>query len=468
MLIVAAAASVAALYGVGHWIAGLSVVVLFLVWVLVKPPEGPPILGLALTFQWTQVTCGMFYTALTGDELRAFSTRWDDMMLIGLGCVLLIALGARLGMGIGARWVTPEPAAPPAMFSDRTLYAAYAGSIAATGVMQEIAWQYPIFTQAILALNYSHLALTYLMLRSVAIPQFKAPLFAAVISFEVALGFTGYFAGFREPLIMGAIIIVEIFNTRDVRHWLLMTGLFVVLTLSSVMWISVRDQYRSDFDDELVESSRLERLERMQTLAEGSALTDTFRFRQSVAELADRMWTIYYPALALDRVPAALPHTDGTIIGSALRHLVTPRFLFPNKGELPSDSEMVRRYSGVQVAGADEGTSIAFGYAAEAYVDFGVPLMFVPVLLYGIFIGIAYWSCLFVLKHRDIAVAVTCVIFWLTVYLFERSWVKTLGLNLTLLVYLGGLTFLVDRFMLAPPAEDVGDVPAGASGAHGH
>lgn len=64
--------------------------------------------------------------------------------------------------------------------------------------------------------------------------------------------------------------------------------------------------------------------------------------------------------------------------------VVTPRILFPDKGALLSDSEMVRTYSGVFVAGAEQGTSIAFGYAAEAYLDFGLPSMFVPSFLFGV------------------------------------------------------------------------------------
>jgi hypothetical protein len=144
-------------------------------------------------------------------------------------------------------------------------------------------------------------------------------------------------------------------------------------------------------------------------------------------------------------VPEVLPHENGAIMMSALTHIVTPRFLFPEKGSLPSDSELVRKYTGILVAGAEENTSIAFGYAAEAYVDFGVPLMFVPSLFYGIFMGFAYRVVFHVIRHRELAVGLTCVIFWLSLYLFERSWIKTFGLTLTLLVYLGGLVWLLDR-----------------------
>src|SRR4029077_12105570 len=81
--------------------------------------------------------------------------------------------------------------------------------------------------------------------------------------------------------------------------------------------------------------------------------------------LVERMWAIYYPALALERVPEVIPHTDGTILAAALTHIVTPRVFFPDKPELPSDSESVRKYSNVRVAGRETNTSIAFGYSIE-------------------------------------------------------------------------------------------------------
>ena len=77
----------------------------------------------------------------------------------------------------------------------------------------------------------------------------------------------------------------------------------------------------------------------------------------------------------------------------------------------------------------------------------GFPIMFVPVFLYGLAAGMSYQGMLRVLRHRELAISVVTVIFWLSLYLFERSWVKTLGTHITLLVYLGGLTFLIDKYL---------------------
>ncbi|MEP6919459.1 MAG: hypothetical protein ABJC89_27705, partial [Acidobacteriota bacterium] len=167
----------------------------------------------------------------------------------------------------------------------------------------------------------------------------------------------------------------------------------------------------------------------------------------------DRMWPVYYPALAVARVPAVIPHTNGAILSSALRHVTMPRVFFPDKGELMSDSEMVRRYSGVMVAGAESGTSIAFGYAGESYLDFGLPWMFLPVFAFGLFMGLAYQIVARLIRHRELLVAYSTVTFWLGLYLFERSWAMTLGETVGLLVYVGGPVVLLDRFLLTRHEE---------------
>ena len=451
MLILGAAASVAAMYATGFWIAGVAVALLFALWRVLPVPEGPPILALALTYQWIQVSIGVFYTGLTGDRLAAFNTAWLEMMLIGLGSIVSIAVGLMAGMRLMRALLPPDPEAPREALSSNVLLMAYGASVVVTGVIQQIAWSFPGLTQAIFALNFSHLGLVYLLLRRFSHPTVQWHLYVGLLAFEVLLGFTGYFAGFREPLIMGVIVGLETLrvNKNKVRHWASLAALVVVLGLASVLWLSVRSEYRSDFDEELFAASRAERLEHIATLANDAVGGGAENFEFAVLDLVDRMWVIYYPALAYERVPSFLAHSDGQIMGAALRHLVTPRLLFPDKPPLPSDSEMVRRYSGIEVAGEEENTSIAFGYAAEAYVDFGLPLMFLPLLLYGSLLGAGYWWCLYGIKHRELAIGLATVILWLSLHLFERSWVKMVGLNLTLMAYLGGVTFLLDRYLVA-------------------
>jgi len=433
----------------GYWIAGLAVAVLLLIWALLSTAEGPPVLALALTYQWMQVTIGLFYSTLTGEELEAmYQTDWQRMMLIGLGWVACLAVAMFYGIVLTRRRIAPSPDAPVRAVSAKLLYIAYGASLLLTGVVQELAWKYPMFTQAILAITFTHLGLLFVLTRRFTRRSFQWQKLAMLMAIEVAVGFTGYFAGFREPIIMAGIAILEVFDRRDMRHWAFAGMLAVVLGLSSLIWMSVRGQIRQEIDDELLSNSRIERFDRARTLSTGLLTQAAADYRDAATRLIDRLWAIKYPGMALDRVPSSVPHTDGDLMWEAVTHLVTPRFLYPDKPELISDSELVRKYAGANVAGSESNTSIAFGYAAESYVDYGLPWMFVPAIVWGFLLGVAFQFWQSVIRHRELAVAVTTVMFWLALYLFERSWAKTLGGTVTLMVYLGGLVYLIDQWLL--------------------
>ena len=433
----------------GYWSAGLAVAVLLLIWALLSTAEGPPVLALALTYQWMQVTIGLFYSTLTGEELEAmYQTDWQRMMLIGLGWVTCLAAAMFYGIVLTRQRIAPSPDAPVRAVSAKVLYIAYGASLLLTGVVQELAWKYPMFTQAILAITFTHLGLLFVLTRRFTRPSFQWQKLAMLMAIEVAVGFTGYFAGFREPIIMAGIAILEVFDRRDVRHWAFAAMLAVVLGLSSLIWMSVRGQIRQEIDDELLSNSRIERFDRARTLSTGLLTQAAADYREAATRLIDRLWAIKYPGMALDRVPSSVPHTGGDLMWEAVTHLVTPRFLYPDKPELISDSELVRKYAGANVAGSESNTSIAFGYAAESYVDYGLPWMFVPAIVWGFLLGVAFQFWQSVIRHRELAVAVTTVMFWLALYLFERSWAKTLGGTVTLMVYLGGLVYLIDQWLL--------------------
>jgi hypothetical protein len=262
------------------------------------------------------------------------------------------------------------------------------------------------------------------------------------------LGFLGFFAGFREPLVLAAIALVAVFERRKLQHWVALGVLVIAMFSVGVLWVSIRGDYRRDLENEAFAESSQARFMRIGELTSTWLGGHPTELLEDVDSFVDRMWVVYYPALAVSRVPSVVGHTDGALLGRALLNLVTPRFLFPEKGQVESDSAMVIEYSGVQVPSPEEGTNIAFGYAAESYIDFGVPLMFLPVFIYGLFMGIAYHFWLRIVLDRGLAVGLVTVIFWMCLYVFERSWVKTLGLTVAMMLYLGGATILFDRFLL--------------------
>ncbi|MBI1725705.1 MAG: hypothetical protein HYR50_00375 [Candidatus Rokubacteria bacterium] len=448
-LVALAIVAVAALILAGDWIAGLAVCVLWAGWRFLRTPDGPPVLALAFTFQWVQVTAGIFYYAVTGRRLGAMDlSDYRPMVLIGLGCLVAILLGLKAGLTLARPRGGAPQAVPDLELGWRGLFVTYLVCVALTGTVQELAWRFPAVTQGILALTYARLALIFLMFRRLSQPRIRLGWIGLLLGTEVVLGFTGYFAGFREPLMMAAVALLGAFDRRRLRHWAVLGAVAMLMVSTGLMWMSVRTGHRHDLDSEALASSREERLARIASLSSTWFKSSADELFADIDFFVDRLWAVYYPALAVGRVPAMLPHEQGAILGEALYHIFTPRALFPDKPVLPSDSEMVRKYAGVWVAGTEEGTSIAFGYAAESYVDFGVPLMFVPIFLYALLLGLAYQWLLRAIRHRELGIALVTAVFWLSLYLFERSWIRHLGFTVTLIVYLGGAAILIDRLLL--------------------
>jgi hypothetical protein len=447
--VLAGAVAALAAYLVDDWIAAASVGVIWFAWASIHDDYGLPIIAMALTFQWVQVTCGIWYHAASGRTLKTMLlSDYRPMVVIGLGCVFALTCGIYFGMALIRRW---RPSTAPAALATLPvgwvgLLSAYGIAFALQGALTQLAYEFPDFTQAILTFRFVHLALLFLVLRRLSHPKPRWPLIAGLMTLEVVLGITGFFAGYREPIVMAIIALFEVFNPRRVQQWVGLAAIGLLLAALSLVWIGVRAQYRRDFDDEAFATSQSARVNRMGELSAGW-LNDKHDVLDDMDALVDRMWVVYYPALAVARVPAFLPYTDGTILFGALEHILSPRVFFPTKAELANDSDMVRKYSGLNVAGTEQNTSIAFGYAGESYIDFGTPVMFIPVFLYGLLAGLAYQTLSVRIQHEELRSGLLAVIFWLALYLFERSWVKTLGLMGTLLVYLGGPALLLDYYL---------------------
>jgi hypothetical protein len=431
------------------WLFVAAIAVLWAIWRMLPDDNGPPILALALTYQWVQVTAGMFYSLVTGRSLLPMlSIDYRPIVTISLVSVLALALGLYLGRKMSIGGSSADSASRPDLaLTWGILVIAYATAIVAEASARKFAFQYPSLTQPILALMSIRLITLYILLRRLARPKFRIIAIACLTAFEAVLNATGYFANFREPLILAIVAVLEVFDRRR-RGQVVAVAVFVVaLAACSLVWINIRSAFRAEIDsrESFNTSARLDRI--------GSLASDWWRRGDSnhfddVDFLVERVWAIYYPGLALMRVPSVIPHTDGSLLGAALSHVLQPRIFFPEKPELPSDSDLVRKYSGVFVAGRESNTSIAFGYVAESYVDFGVPLMFLPIVTFGVISGLIYGAFQRLIRHAEIRVPVVVVAFWLGLFLFERSWANFIGFSLTIYVYVGAAAWLLDRFLL--------------------
>lgn len=449
-----------AFYIVDDWIGGAAIVALWLCIKLVSTHDRLFVLPVALTFQWTQTVLGMFYRGFTGRQVQThYASDYRPMVLIGLGCCLALAGGIKIGFRL-RKPPDPNEPRPDFAFTFSPLLIAYVSTILLEGSLLALVNDYPSFRQIVATIDTGRLGILFLILRRLCAPPGRWGLMAMVVLGEVVLGITGFFAGFREPLVLAVLAVLEVFDRRNMRHWAVIAIGIMAAGTMGVVWMGIRGTYRSEYIAmDKFANSRGARVERVRDLTSSFVASSMEDLWSTTDALVDRMWTVYYPALALVRVPKIIPHTDGAILLAALTHVVTPRVFFPDKGELVSDSDMVRKYANVAVAGREQNTSIAFGYAAESYIDYGLPLMFAPVFGFGVFIGFCYVTFRHLIWHRELFVAFATVTFWLSVYLFERSWATMLGVTVGFLVYLGGPIVLLDRFLLMSAAKQASPDP---------
>jgi hypothetical protein len=450
LALVATAAAIAAAW-TDDVLGALSILSLWAGVRLLLTDDRIPVLAAVFIYQWMQVTVGLFYAAATGHVLKTMiDSEYRTMMFIGLGCVTSLAIGLRLGIYLIRDGRENREERPVDFLSMPVLLTAYVISVASEGTILSTIADYPSLRQILVTITVLRFGLLFLVMRRFCHPVFKPHLLAAVLLVEVLLGFTGYFANFKDPLILAAIVLFEVFDHRKVQHWAAMATVVVLMAGLAFMWMGVRNSYRRSIDDmDPMLSSKSARVGRVNTLATEFFSHDISQLTDTADELIDRMWAIYYPARAVSRVPSIVSHTGGAIMSAAITHVVTPRVFFPDKAPLPSDSDMVRKYSGIYVAGNEENTSIAFGYAAESYLDFGLPWMFVPILIFGIAMGAIYAWFLRTIWHRELAVAVVIVVFWMSMYLFERSWANVLGMAASLIIYVGLPIVLLDHLLVA-------------------
>src|SRR5262245_49567762 len=167
------------------------------------------VLPAAFAFHWMQTTLGLFYRDFTGREVPAvYSSDYQTMVLIGLGCCLALAIGIRIGLML-IKSPDPDEDRPDFAFSLTVLAVAYVITTSFEGTLSAIAADYPSVRQIIVTADTARLGVVFLVLRRLMNPVPRWGLVALLVGFEVLLGITGFFAGFREPIVLAALATLE-------------------------------------------------------------------------------------------------------------------------------------------------------------------------------------------------------------------------------------------------------------------
>ncbi|GJM09389.1 MAG: hypothetical protein DHS20C11_16650 [Lysobacteraceae bacterium] len=181
----------------------------------------------------------------------------------------------------------------------------------------------------------------------------------------------------------------------------------------------------------------------------GGMLSDSLeRFDSDTAteSLGSRMSSgVAYFSHVLDRVPAMLDHEYGLFVGRGVSHVLTPRFLFPDKRDLGGDSWIVRKYAGLSVSGDEQGTSVGLGYLGEFYIDFGFFGIVALSFLFGAYFGLLYKYIYYIAPSQQIGSAFSIVLMLDYFTGYESNFAKLLGGMTQMVLIYSFVMFTVGR-----------------------
>ena len=301
-------------------------------------------------------------------------------------------------------------------------------------VLPELAWLVPSLRQPILVLGGLRWIAVFIVLWLAVTRSDLRLLAAAVVLVETIIGLGSYFSGFKTVYFLGAVALLSVRSRSSRIAWASLAFVGVVAIGLGVVWQAVKLDYRPFLSQgESSQAVLVSPAERYGFLVERTLNLQAADLSRGLESGMVRLGYLEYFARAIQMVPAQIPFQDGRLWWEAVFHLVTPRALFPGKPEI-NDSDRTNAFCGVRVADAEQGTSVSIGYAGESYIDFGPVLMFVPILLLGMFWGWGYRWLSNCSPEGPLGVAAGVVFVMSGALLFESSNIKLLGGGVTALI----------------------------------
>ncbi len=423
-----------------------------------------PVMPFVLSYQWLQVSAGYFYHQATGHFPGEYQPGDLDLaVFLSLAGLLLIALAVRLVARATARphdvhqqWTVHNLRGlfllVIGLYSINYVTTLSFGGGSLSVILDRLVQlrQVPLILLWIEVLRQGrHRSYLWLSLAWVFIPQLGS-----------------YFSDFKTPLLLLLIVSAFFWEPWNVDHRKITAaglarvgGAVAAALFLAMLWQGgVKQDIRKAYDDDAVGANPFDRIQLFVERA-GDALPGVQNETRDVVEgLVSRVSYVTFFSRVLEHVPAREPHADGELLQMALSNAFMPRFLFPSKGALPSDSYYTRRFAGVLVM--EDNTSISIGYLAEFYADWGFAGMFLSVFAYGLLMGFAIWLLRTHAPSFLSNPAIVCTM--LVVLPFEHQFVKGLASLLMAVI----LALVVTRVAARPlvryldiTPDDVDEVP---------
>ena len=384
-----------------------------------------PVILFTLSYHFLQITAKLFYAEFNNvsiNTLTAYSVNADMAQALHFSCIGLIFLSTGIYF-----FLQKKPSATLTSFNIKKLLILYI-VIVFIEILASLIGQLGGFYQLIIKVTVLKWGVLFLI-TYMSIKEKKYHFLIAVIIFEILSSLLSYFSTFKDVLfitLISFLILNSHYYKIKSKYFFVFGGLAVVMILT---WQNVKEDYRSFLSDgktsQMVSVGFEDAYDKMFDLVSENSNTTL----KTIDKTIDRISYIDFFAESINYIPEVKSHTNGALWLDGITHILKPRLFFPNKTAI-DDSQKTMEYTGLMLAGAEQGTSISLGYMAESYVDFGRYFFVIPIILLGLFIG---W--LFKLLFNSGINILYCwafsVPFYFQFYGFEMASEKVLGAIVT-------------------------------------
>lgn len=427
-----------------------SLVVLFLIIKLLYYKHIPLFLMAGVSFQWLSVSIKVFYAATKGISLREVFSYYsssdyiDTAFYLSIVGVVTYVVGLKMGLpryykswsiALVRPWIMR-------MNSSRIILMYLVYSLILV-ILWRIRFVVPGINTSIFALGLVKWGILTVTVLSAYFKRDKVGLLFFILGIEITLSLVSYFSTFKEYVLILIIIFASLENRLFSPGKMVKYGLAAILLFQvAIVWTTVKGEYRTYLSGgERVQRVDVDRTSALSKLLDLVSNYKNTSFDESIDYFIDRMGYISFFSIAIEHVPQAIPHENGKVWTAALTHVITPRIFFPHKAPV-DDSEHLNKYTGLGVAGAEQGASHSIGYMADSYIDFGPYWMFAPIFLLGLVTGYLYRYFLANAYNRVWALILITPFYYLT----NINGMNSLKVVSNLIIYFL-IAYLINKFI---------------------
>lgn len=377
--------------GPNFLMASLACVVLVVGMMALWRPGEPPVLLYVFLFQWVQSSILVFYGNFNDIPVNKLtSNNLELAFLLTMVSLGFFAMGLRVGAGptFAHQIQTRNFLIGLGQLHWAQIY--LVAWVIATASLA-LAAVLPGFSQPLLALaSVKWAAFLIFTIVTFASPRSSRLLWAVAFAVELVLSLGGYFATFKSVFVF-TLFGLAAAGVRLTRLKILrLAGFIILLIIFSLYWTAIKPEYRAFVSGgEVNQSVIVSQFEAVGKIVELVSIVESAELREAAETIMYRLDEIVNFSSVLTYVPSVVPHEHGVIWWDAFARPFMPRILFPNK-EIIDESAMTRKYTGINVAGLEQGTQISLGYVADSYIDFGEFGMMIAIYIFAYFLGYVY------------------------------------------------------------------------------